>query len=60
MTWEQTHEILGLEQTWLTGGTGAQFGGGDGSGRNMLEGYLVRPERVVVVMAEWEASIPSP
>ncbi len=32
MTWEQTHEILGLEQTWLTGGTGAQFGGGDGNG----------------------------
>ena len=60
MTWEQTHEILGLEQTWLTGGTGAQFGGGDGNGRNILEGYLVRPVRVVVVMARVGGVNPAP
>jgi hypothetical protein len=37
MTWEQTREILGLEQSWLLGGTGAYFGGGDGNGHAVLE-----------------------
>ena len=60
MTWEQTHEILGLEKTWLMGGTGAQFGGGDGNGRRILEGYLVRPVRVVVVMARVGGGNPAP
>jgi hypothetical protein len=60
MTWEQTHEILGLERTWLMGGTGAQFGGGDGNGHYMVEGYLVRPVRAVVVMARVGGGNPAP
>ena len=60
MTWEQTHEILGLEKTWLMGGTGAKFGGGEGNGHYMVEGYLVRPVRVVVVMARVGGGNPAP
>jgi hypothetical protein len=60
MNWEQTHEILGLEQTWLMGGTGAQFGGGEGNGHYVIEGYLVRPLRVVVVMARVGGGNPAP
>jgi hypothetical protein len=59
-TWEQTHEILGLEQTWLTGGTGARFGHGDGSGQSMHEVYYVRPPRIVVGMARVEGGNPAP
>jgi hypothetical protein len=60
MTWEQTHEILGLEKTWLMGGTGAQFGGGEGNGHYQVENYLVRPVRVVVVMARVGGGNPAP
>jgi hypothetical protein len=60
MTWEQTHEILGLEQSWLRGGTSAKYGGGDGGAHMMLEGYLVRPVRVVGVMARTGGGNPAP
>ena len=51
MTWEQTREILGLEQTWLTGGTGARPAEFEGNGHYMYEVYYVRPPRVVARMA---------
>jgi hypothetical protein len=60
MTWEQTGEILGLEQSWLVGGTGAYSGGGDGNGRDMHEAYWVRPPRAVVVMARVGRGDPAP
>jgi hypothetical protein len=60
MTWEQTREILGLEQSWLVGGTGAYFGGGEGNGYDMLEAYWVRPPRTVVVMSRVEGGDPAP
>ena len=60
MTWEQTREILGLEQSWLVGGTGAHFGGGVGNGHSMLEAYWVRPPRAVVVMARVAGGDPAP
>jgi hypothetical protein len=60
MTWEETREILGLEQTWLTGGTGARFAYGERSGHYMHEVYYVRPPRVVVQMAQVGASSPTP
>jgi hypothetical protein len=60
MTWEQTREILGLEQSWLVGGTGAYFGGGEGNGHGMLEAYWVRPPRTVVVMSRVGGGDPAP
>lgn len=50
MNWERTREILGLEQSWLLGGTGAYYVGGDGSGHALLEAYCLRTPRAVVVM----------
>jgi hypothetical protein len=60
MSWEQAREILGLEQTWLTGGTGARFAVGDGNGRSMHEVYYVRPPRLVVRMARVAGGNPAP
>ncbi len=61
MTWEQTREILGLEKSWLVGGTGAYFGGGDGyGGQYMLVAYWVRPPRAVVVMGRDRGGDPPP
>jgi hypothetical protein len=51
MNWEQTREILGLEQSWLLGGTGAYYvANGGGNGHYWLEAYCVRTPRAVVVM----------
>lgn len=52
MSWEQAREILGLEQSWFTGGTSARFEGGDGNGHYMHVVYDVRPPRVVVRMGQ--------
>jgi hypothetical protein len=60
MTWEQTREILGLEQSWLTGGTGARFGGAHGFLNSMHEAYFVRPPRIVVRMGQMRGSDPAP
>jgi hypothetical protein len=48
MTWEQTREILGLEQTWLTGGTGGRPAHCWGDGHYMHLVYDVRPTKIVV------------
>src|SRR5262249_27884988 len=60
LTWEQTREILGLEESWLTGGTGAFYGGGDGNGHYMHEDYYLRMPRVVVVMKPVGDGNPAP
>ncbi len=52
MSWQETRDILGLETSWIWGGTDAQFRGGDGSGRGNGYGqsltYEVRPSRIVM------------
>ena len=50
MSREQTREILGLEQTWLTGGTDARFAYGEGNGHDQHEVYYIRPPRIVARM----------
>jgi hypothetical protein len=60
MTWEQTRDILGIGQSWLTGGTGARFGHGEGSGYYLHEVYYVRPPRAVVETAQMGGSSPTP
>jgi hypothetical protein len=60
MSWEQTREILGLEETWLTGGTSAHFSNGGGNGRSMYEVYYVRPPRIVVRKARVGGGNPAP
>jgi len=60
MSWKQTREILGLEQSWLTGGTGARFEGGEGYREYMHEVYDVRPPRVVVRIGRVRGGNPAP
>jgi hypothetical protein len=60
MNWEQTREILGLEESWLTGGTGARFGIGEGNGHYMHEVYYVRMPSVVAVMERVGGGNPTP
>jgi hypothetical protein len=60
MTPEETHAILGVDQTWLTGGTGALFGGGHGGLSQWLEFYDVRPPRIVVRTVQFRGSPPRP
>jgi hypothetical protein len=51
MTWEQTRDILGLETSWLRGGTNASFEHGEGNGHYMHEVYNVRSPRIVMEIA---------
>ena len=60
MTWAQTHEALGLEKSWLRGGTSARFSGGAGKLNYRSEAYLVRPPRKVVRIARVGGGAPGP
>lgn len=51
MNREQTRDILGLETSWLRGGTDARFHMGMGGAHRIHETYYVRPTRPVVVRA---------
>jgi Zn2+/Cd2+-exporting ATPase len=42
MSREQARAILGLDQTWLTGGTDARFAHGEGNAFNQHEVYFIR------------------
>jgi len=48
MMWAQTRDILGLERHWLLGGISVQPTGGSGNSRWFVEGYDVRPARIVM------------
>lgn len=43
MTYEEAKEILGLEKSWLRGGTSAMSGPIEGSGLGISMNYAVRP-----------------
>ena len=60
MTWEQTQKTLGLEQSWLTGGTGARAAPSDGNGHYQHLVYDVRPPRIGVRMARVGGGNPAP
>lgn len=47
MSHEEVVEILGLNKSWLRGGTGATAGIFDGDGHFQNEEYYVRPPRIV-------------
>ncbi|WP_169977694.1 hypothetical protein [Tautonia rosea] len=51
MTREQTREILGLETSWLRGGTDARFHLGSAGAHRIRETYYVRSPRPVVIRA---------
>jgi hypothetical protein len=59
MTPEQTRAILGLEQTWLTGGTSARFAHFIGNARSKHEVYYVRPPTAVVRTVQMGGSSPT-
>ncbi|APW61962.1 hypothetical protein BSF38_03494 [Paludisphaera borealis] len=58
MTWEQTRDILGLERSWLRGGTNASLRDSEGNGHYMYQTYNVRSPRIVMEMAS-EGGSPS-
>lgn len=60
MTWTQTRDILGLERSWLRGGTDARFFVGTGNGHYSHESYNVRPMRTTVVTARVRGGPPGP
>jgi hypothetical protein len=51
MSWQETREILGVEKSWLKGGTGALLGAGGFSAQEAHEVYNVRPSRLVIDLA---------
>jgi hypothetical protein len=51
MTWEQAREIIGLETSWIEGGTSARFHGSERMGNLAHETYYLRPPRLVAGMA---------
>jgi hypothetical protein len=51
MTWEEVRDVLGLQRSWVRGGTNATFGHGEGNGHYMHEVYYVRSPRLVMGMA---------
>lgn len=60
MTYEQTRDILGLEKSWLHGGTDARLFSGEGNGHVHYEEYHVRPMRRAVVNARVRGGPPEP
>jgi hypothetical protein len=56
MTREQVRDILGLEKSWLLGGTGAKLDSGAMFVSSWVEDYHVRPPRTVgriEITKEW-------
>lgn len=49
MSHPQVSEILGLERSWILGGTGAQFHMGSGNARTRYDTYIFRPLRTVTL-----------
>jgi hypothetical protein len=51
MTRQEAREVLGLEKSWMWGGTSARAAHRHGNGRHSTEVYYVRPPRPVVRIA---------
>ncbi len=47
MSKEQTYEILGLEKSWIWGGTNATFWSGEGNNHYIHEMFCFRPMKIV-------------
>jgi hypothetical protein len=60
MTWEQTHEVLGLEKTWLLGGMSARLSMEEGNGHYQHEFYYVQLPRAVVRTLQVGGGAPRP
>jgi hypothetical protein len=60
MSREETREILGVENSWLKGGTGAMLGGGVFSTHLAREVYNVRPSRLVFHLPRSGGGNPTP
>jgi hypothetical protein len=52
MTRAEVREILGLDKSWVWGGTDARFDGGEGNGRGFIEVYVLGPKRFVYVISK--------
>lgn len=55
---KEVAEILGLERSWLLGGTGARFYMGPRSGMTRYDTYLIRPWRSETIPAGGSPSSP--
>jgi hypothetical protein len=60
MTRHEAREVLGLEKSWLWGGTSARAAHRQGNGRHSTEVYYVRPPRPVVRSARVGGANPAP